>query len=60
MAARGCVSVVCVGGWLADFFAVVNAYFECFSLYMLECMLIILYELLMLFSEHAPKLITFT
>lgn len=59
MAARGCVGEVCVGGCVADFFAVVNAYFECFTLYMLEC-IIILYELLMLFSEHAPKLITFT
>lgn len=42
MAARGCVSAKCVGGWVAGFFAVVNAYFECFSLYMLECILIIL------------------
>lgn len=39
---RVCVSEVCVGGWVAGFFAVVNAYFECFSLYMLECILIIL------------------
>lgn len=39
---RVCVGEVCVGGWVADFFAVVNAYFECFSLYMLECILIIL------------------